>query len=183
MNCKIISTSNNWRQIADAARTTVNKPEGQGEPSSAWKRKILIAEHSPIRKLIISWKWTDLPSWVSVHFVRHKFGIEHYVRTQRADRTGISRDNLSQSELIEHECMANAQAIINISRKRLCNKASKETQFAWRLFLCDLSDYELELRDACVKECIYRGYCPELDSCGFDKTDIFLVDLVRYRGL
>lgn len=52
---------------------------------------MLLAEHSPIRKLIISWKWYDLLSWVSVHLVRHKFGVDHWVRTQRTDRTGIDR--------------------------------------------------------------------------------------------
>lgn len=181
MNCKIISTSNNWRAIADAARTTVGKEAGQGEPSSQWKRKILLAEHSPIRKLNISWKWTDLPSWVSVHFVRHKIGIEHFVRSQREDRTGVKRR--SQGELIEHECMANAQAIMNISRKRLCNKASLETTRAWRMFLYALERKEPELFSVCVRECVYRGFCPELESCGFYKFDLFLIEKQIYRGL
>lgn len=181
MNCKILSTSNNWRAIADAARTTVGKEAGQGEPSSTWKRKILMAEHSPIRKLIISWKWTYIPSWVSVHFVRHKIGIEHFVRSQREDRTHVKRK--SQGELIEHECMANAQAIINISRKRLCHKASAKTRGAWKIYLEELDEVEPELFSVCVPECIYRGFCPELNSCGYDKTDLYLVSKQIYRGL
>ena len=108
-----------WREVADAARTTVNMDEGTGEPASSWKKKILLAEHSPIRQMIIKWKWTDLPYWVSVHFVRHKIGIEHFVSTQRSDRTGVNRENKEQSAAVSHECIANAQAVINISRKRL----------------------------------------------------------------
>lgn len=181
MNCKILSTSNNWRQIADAARTTVNKEAGQGEPSSQWKRKILLAEHSPIRKLIISWKWTDLRYDVHTCFVRHKYGIEHFVSTSREDRTGIKRDDRRQTDLITHECEANAQAIINISRKRLCNKATKETSEAWMRFLEELSQFEPELNDVCVPECIYRGFCPEVDSCGIDKTYDYQVALSEYR--
>ena len=117
MNVKILETKGTWRSIADSARTTIGLEEGTKEPTTMWKKRMLLAEHSPIRKLIISWKWYDLMYWVSVHFVRHKFGIEHFVRSQRTDRTGINRNDLLQSELVEHECEANAQEIINISRK------------------------------------------------------------------
>lgn len=172
-----------WREIADCARTTVHMNEGDKskEPSSRWKRNILLAEHSPIRKLKIGWKWYNLPSWVSVHFVRHKFGIEHWVRSQRSDRTGIDRNELKQSELIEHECEANAQAIINISRKRLCNQASLETREAWKKVLKGFKDHEPELYSVCVPECIYRGFCPELKSCGYYKTAEYRRRLINYR--
>lgn len=141
MQVKLLDIKGTWRSIADAARTTIGKDAGEGEPSSSWKRRMLLCEHSPIRKLIIGWKWTNLLSWVSVHFVRHKFGIEHWVRSQRTDRTGIERNELKQSELIEHEAEANAQAIINISRKRLCVQASEETRIAWVRFLDELDKY------------------------------------------
>ena len=85
-----------WRQVADAARTTIRMEEGVKEPSSRWKKRILLAEHSPIRKMVFSWKWLNLPYWVSVHFVRHKFGIEHFVSTQRTDRTGADRTGARQ---------------------------------------------------------------------------------------
>ena len=80
-----------WRDVADAARTTIRLGAGTKEPKPSWKRRILLAEHSPIRKLLVSWKWGNLPYWVSVHFVRHKYGIEHFVSTQRTDRTGEDR--------------------------------------------------------------------------------------------
>lgn len=181
MKAEILKIKGTWRDVADAARTTIGMEPGEGEPSSAWKRKMLIAEHSPIRKLVVSWKWTDLPSWVSVHFVRHKFGIEHFVRSQRTDRTGINRDELPQRALVTHECEANAQAIINISRKRLCGKASFETRKAWRFFLDKLRKYQPELWEACVPECVYRGFCPEMESCGFVDSDSYKENLEFYR--
>ena len=163
-----------WREVADAARTTVGKEAGEGEPSSAWKRKILLAEHSPIRLIKFSWEWRDLPSWVSVHFVRHKFGIEHFVSTQRTDRTGIDRNNLPQGSLVRHRCEANAQAIINISRKRLCNMASPETRTAWKLVLEEIDKICPELVSCCVPECAYRGFCPEMKGCMFYGSDNYI---------
>jgi hypothetical protein len=156
---------------------------GKGEPSSNWKRKMLLAEHSPIRKLIINWKWENLKSWISVHYVRHKFGIEHWVRSQRPDRTGerYNRDEAPQGTLIEHECEANAQAIINISRKRLCNQAMPETREAWKAFLETIKDKEPELYSCCVPECIYRnGFCSEYKTCKWNHTKEFENQLKKY---
>jgi hypothetical protein len=74
---------------------------------------------------------------------------------------------LPQSQLVTHECIANAQAIINISRKRLCAQASRETNKAWKLVLDAVKKELPELYNVCVPECIYRGFCPELNSCGW----------------
>src|SRR5210317_1133988 len=111
MYCKLISTKGTWREVADAARTTINREAGEKEPSSKWKRKMLLAEHSPIRQLLFNFKWYDLKYWVSVHFVRHKVGIEHWVRSQRTDRTGQDRDELPQGALVEHEVLVSAQSV------------------------------------------------------------------------
>jgi len=180
MKVKLLSTSNNWQEIKDSTMNTIGKETGY-YPTALWKKRMLMCEHSPIRKLRIAWKWQDLKSWVSVHFVRHKFGIEHFVSTQRTDRTGVNRDNLRQSELVSHECEANAQAIINISRKRLCNCASKETREAWQLFLKSIKESEPELYSCCVPDCIYRGYCYEYNSCNFYKTSQYKLRLKEYR--
>ena len=181
MKAKLISTSDNWQEIKNAVMTTVSKETGK-YPDSTWKRRLLISEHSPIRKLTLSWKWVDIPYWVSVHLVRHKIGIEHFVSTQRSDRTGISRDELPQGSFVNHECCANAQAIITISRKRLCNSASKETRAAWKLFLDSFKEKEPELYSVCVPECVYRGWCTEFFTCGYDKTEAFKEELDKYRN-
>ncbi len=113
--------------------------------------------------------------------VRHKIGIEHWVSTQRSDRTGISRDELPQGALVNHACEADAQALINISRKRLCSCASKETREAWQLVREEIEKTEPELASCMVKECVYRGFCPEMFSCGYSKTEAFEQELAEYR--
>lgn len=177
-----VKTKGTWREVADSCNTTINKDEGLKEPSSKWKRRMLLCEHSPVRQIIVKWKWRNLLSWVSVHFVRHKFGIEHWVRTQRTDRTGIDRNKLPQGALVEHEAEANAQALINMSRKRLCNKASLETRQAMRALLEKVKIKQPELVSCCVPDCIYRGHCYEFNSCGHHKTDEYKRQLKLYRG-
>jgi len=170
-----------WRNVADAANTTVHKESGDKEPSSLWKRRILLCEHSPIRQIFLRIKWFDLGYWVSVHLVRHKYGIEHFVRSQRTDRTDTDRDQLTQNNPVEHEIMANTQACIYISRKRLCNKAAPETREAWKAALETIRNDQPELYEVCVPDCIYRGWCFELRSCGFHKTVEFQQRLQAYR--
>ena len=171
-----------WCQVKRSARTTISK-DGSGEyPSDAWKKRILLAEHSPIRRIRFSWKWKDLKSWISVHFVRHRHGIEHWVTTQRTDRTGINRDEIPQSALVSHECEANAQALIFISRRRLCHQASPETRAAWQEVKSAVAERDPVLASVMVPECIYRGFCPEFKSCGYCDTDLYRQALKEYRG-
>ncbi len=178
---KFLKVMGSWRDVADAARTTIRRDEGTGEPSSKWKKTILLAEHSPIRKLVFNWKWLDLPYWVSVHIVRHKFGIEHFVSTQRSDRTGESREGKRQDAPVMHECAANAQAVMTISRKRLCMQASPETRAAWKLVVDAIAEKEPEVAECCVPECVYRGFCPEFRSCGYCQTSAYQEAVKRYR--
>ena len=180
---KFLKRLGTWRDVADAARTTIRKEEGEGEPSSRWKKRILLAEHSPVRKLTFNWKWEDLPYWVSVHCVRHKFGIEHFGSTQRSDRTGEDRTAKTQDAPVVHECFANAQAVMFISRRRLCGQASPETRAAWRLVVDEIAKTEPELASACVPECVYRGFCPEFKCCGFINSPAYREALAKYRAV
>ena len=178
---KFLKTTGTWREVADAARTTIRLEGGVKEPSPKWKKRILLAEHSPIRKLMFNWKWSDLPYWVSVHFVRHKYGIEHFVSTQRSDRTGEARDDKRQDAPVMHECFANAQSVMFISRRRLCAQASPETRAAWRLVVDAIAATEPEVAECCVPECVYRGFCPEFKSCGYCGSEAWKKAVERYR--
>lgn len=169
-----------WQQVKDATMNTIGLTTGS-YPTSEFKRKLLIAEHSPIRLIKICWRWVGIKYWVSVHFVRHKIGVEHFVTTQRTDRTGENRDSKRQDSLVNHVCEANAQALINMSRKRLCSMASPETRQAWEKVKHEISLIEPELASCMVKECIYRGFCPELKSCGYHKQPPFKKELEAYR--
>ena len=40
---KFMKVKGTWREVADAARTTIRQDEGTKEPSSKWKKRILLA--------------------------------------------------------------------------------------------------------------------------------------------
>ncbi len=171
-----------WEDVKGAARSTIGKNGNGTPPTDSWKKWMLLAEHSPIRRLVIRWKWSRLSYWVSVHFVRHKYGIEHLVSTQRDDRTGVDRDGKPQDAPVTHECDANAQALINISRKRLCGKASEKTRQAWVEVKDEIKKIDPILASCMVCECVYRGFCPERYSCGYADTPEYAEKLKDYRS-
>jgi len=182
MRAELKSSTVDWRSVGDSANITMNdlKPR-TSEPSTAWAYRMLLAEHSPIRKLTFDIIMHDLKSWISVHFVTHKIGIEHFVQSQRTDRTGVDRDSLPQNTLVNHEIVLNAQALITISRKRLCNCASPETRAAWKEVLRAVCMESPLIYAACVPDCVYRGWCYEMKSCGFHLTKEYLQALDDYR--
>lgn len=181
----------NWSEVLDAARFTVNKCDLEKEPSEEFKTRILTAEHSPIRSLIFMVTLYNVPTWVSQHIARHdKFAghtmregeaDEHFVATQRSDRTGVDRSGLSQEELVDHRILLNAHDLITISKKRLCNCASPETRFVWQKVKEEVAKIEPELASRMVRECVYRGFCPEMNCCGFNKTQDYNDELFYYR--
>ena len=104
MKIKFLKVKGTWREVADAARTTIRLDEGTKEPSPKWKKRILLAEHSPIRKLCFNWKWIDLPYWVSVHFVRHAARVSALACPQRRRR----EMNITDWALAKHSCITGA---------------------------------------------------------------------------
>ena len=175
-----------WNRVLNAARRTVGKKPIKKEPSQSFKKKILLAEHSPIRLLEYDFTWEDIRQWVTAHLVRHHEGCEKFVHSQRTDRNeklkGLNRDELPQGLLNDMDMTCNAQSFINISRKRLCNCASKETREAWTAVIEYLKEIDPELAAVCVPECIYRGFCPEFDRCcGYCNTEAFKKRLEEYR--
>lgn len=75
----------------------------------------------------------------------------------------------------------NAQAFINISRKRLCKCASKETREAWIQVIEYLKTIDPILAEKCVPECVYRGFCPETDRCcGYVNTGTYMLQRKEY---
>ncbi len=164
---KITDFNVDWKKIKSACMTTISKEGGDKEPSSEWKRKLLLAEHSPLRRGIVSWKWENIPTYVSTHFARHHEGCEKFVATQRTDRTGIDRSERSQIDPVMMEMDANIQALINISLKRLCSAADPTTRKYWRAVLEAIRDYDEDIFWACVPQCVKCGGCPEYSNCGF----------------
>ena len=174
-----------WNRALNAARRTIGKEPLSKEPSDSWKAKIILAEHSPIRLVEYDWTWEQIRQWVTAHLVRHHEGCEKFVHSQRADRRElpIERDKMPQGAVNDMDMTANAQALINISRKRLCNCASPETRKAWQQVKEEIRKIDPVLADKMVPECLYRGFCPEwMNSCGYSKTKKYQEDLEKYRN-
>lgn len=160
-----------WALALENARGTMGKESTGKEPSSEWKSKMCLCRHSPLESVVFKIRFEGIPSWVSVHLVRHKIGVTHYVSSQRDDRNlerKTPRAELPQGTLVNHTMVINAQEIIQISKKRLCNCASPETREAWGLVRLEMSKIgEVELAGAMNPECFWCGYqCPELKGCG-----------------
>ena len=198
----------NWIRVVNAARRTWGKKPIDHEPKDSWKREILLAEHSPIRLLEYDFTIEDIRQWVTVHLVRHHVGCEKFVHTQRQDindqvevitrrlmeilqQEGLlnegwrERDYMFQGEPNEMDMTCNAQAFINISRKRLCvGCASIETRMAWQVVIDALKEVDPILAEKCVPECLYRGFCPDgKRCCGYVNSDAYKKRLVEYRNV
>ena len=79
----------------------------------------------------------------------------------------MPRWNLPQGAPVTFTGEANAQNLIDTWRKRLCYQASPETRKYAEDFKAALRETEPELSDVLVPNCVYRGGCPELSTCGF----------------
>lgn len=159
-----------WEVPASLARRTMWK-EGLGhEPTSNWKRRIILAAHSPIYSMFYQVDWDGIPRWIADEFVRHHVGATPYMSSQRPDRSPDAkpRSERTQEDPVNLTMVLNAQSFLDISRKRLCRQAAKEARETWARTLEVLKDIgEIELYDLCVPECVHQGgFCPELKCCG-----------------
>ena len=181
MEVKVIQETP-WKRALNAARRTRGKEPIDKDPSDSWKAKVLLAEHSPIKlvEYLISFK--NLRQWVGVHILRHDFTLP-FIHSQREDITKleIPRDELPQGEPNDQDFVVNAQTLKNISRKRLCNCASKETREAWKAVKDKIREFDPVMADKMVRNCVYCGFCPELNCCGFIDTEKYKEELEAYR--
>lgn len=162
---EILEVNGSWKRVLELCRSTVGK-EGTGkEPSDSFKRRILIAEHSPIRHIKILWRWDKLESWIATHWSRHMW--ECFIESQRSDRTGVDRRKLPQDQLVKFTGEANVQHLIDTMRKRLCYQAASETRETAEELKTAIHEIEPEISDVLVPNCVYRGGCPELNCCGY----------------
>lgn len=177
MRTNIQKVDNNWIDIKNECRNTVGKEATNNGVSDSFKSKLLISQHSPIRLLSIKWRWEGIKSWISVHFARHWLGWDKWISTQRNDRTGINRDKSPQDTPVNMDIKANAEALINVARYRLCYQAHIETRGYMYDLKHQISRYESELANVLVPNCIYRGGCPEFTPCGlWDRFINFCID-------
>lgn len=168
MKTQITKIQIDWTEIKNQCRRTTNKNDTDIPATKEFIKKVLISEHSPIRLGRVKWSWNGIKSWVSVHFARHWLGWDKWVSTQRTDRTGIDRNFARQDTLVNMDIEANPQALINVSRYRLCWQSANETREKMEDLKISIKNQgEEELSNVLVPNCIYRSGCSEFNCCGY----------------
>lgn len=176
-----VTMATSWHRAKEMALQTIGKSL-KNEPDAEWERKMLLCEHAPIRMVEYDIKVEGVPYWVVMHLVRHHIGFEKFVTTQRDDRAhnDIPREEKPQGALVDVTFVANAQALINISKVRLCSCASKETRELWSLIKDKVFSIDPIMASFMQPSCVYRGFCPEIKSCGFCNTKAFTMNRDLY---
>lgn len=157
-------TENDLLWVKQCTLNTVGKSTTKA-PTEEWLKRLVEAEHSPMRELWFGIKM-EIPYWVSVHFVRHHIGVNHYIQTQRSDRTGVNRSEKPQGEIVSHIMSVNAQELVFMAHKRLCKQASAETQAVMREIVKKVVEVAPYMKSVLVPLCAYRnGKCTEMFPC------------------
>ena len=161
---------------ANNALKAMAKALGVGVEKQLLKKALTKGTIYPIVKSVAKWfgiKMT-IPSYVSVHFVRHHIGVNHYVQSQRNDRqTNYDRTKAPQDTMVSHIMSVNAQELVFMSHKRLCRQASKETREVMEEIVRQVSELNPEFAEVLVPLCGYRnGVCTEFNCCGYNRKYI-----------
>ena len=155
-----------WMEAKRRALVTMGL-KMKNAPDEEWKHSILEARHSPIRRLFFSFDLEGIPYWVSVHLVRH-IHAQPYVRSQRNDRQSeYDRNEAPQDAPVDMIWDMNAEELLTIANKRLCNQASEETR-AVVAEMCRLVEEKFpEFNGLLVPMCQYHGgVCHDMKPCG-----------------
>lgn len=167
MNVEIIKypTEEDWKFCKEVTLNTMGK-KMVNSPTDEWKRMILKSEHSPIRTLWFAYK-LEVAYYISVHYCRHKYGVEHFVQSQRDDRNDnpIPRAEKPQGEMVSHILYVNAQELMFMARRRLCNQASKETREVMEEIVRQTLEVCPQMEGLLVPNCKYLHHCPEPFPC------------------
>lgn len=155
-----------WMAVKERALVTVGKTPIT-PPDTEWKHRILAARHSPIRRLRFSFRLENVPSWVSVHLIRHVHA-QPYVKSQRNDRqSDYDRAKAPQDAPVNMIWDMNAEELMIIANKRLCGQASPETRDVVVEMCWQVESKYPEFIGLLVPMCEYcGGICHEMKPCG-----------------
>jgi len=179
-----------WSKVLRDARTTVGKFETGAVPSDRFKKSILMSRHSPIRGLIFEVSFPEIPYHITQQFSRHHIALEsspnmhfcedinptdmeHFIQTSRSSRTGVDRSERRQNDPVQYRFRANAQGLIDASKKRLCLEADADAVKNWGKVKQGIGMICPELAERMQPECVCSGFCPEdegLVKCRFVQT-------------
>lgn len=158
-----------------AMRTTTGKSMYDANfPRLETWHKMLLSTHSSHRAVLYRVYIEDIPYFAHVYLIRHHLGIQPHVYSQRDDggaELHSKRDSYPQGALISMCADINADALLQIARKRLCYKSHRVIQEVLRKIKISLiangDKYDQVLGNLMMRPCEwYPGYCSEPSSCG-----------------
>lgn len=159
-------TEADWAWVKTCTLNTVGKKSLKA-PTEEWKKRLLEAEHSPIRELWFGFRiWA--PYYSIMQFCRHHEGVNHYVQSQRNDRQdNYDRTKAPQGEMISYVMSVNAAELIFIAHRRLCFEADQVTREVMQKICEQAISVCPALKGLLVPLCIYRNNkCTEMFPCG-----------------
>ena len=136
-------------------------------PSEKLVHDCLNARHSPIRVFNFAFLIEDIPSNTSVHLCRHVHAVP-FVSSLRNDRQNrMDGDKAPRDTPVDMILYCNAEELMTIANKRLCNLASEKTRLVVKMMCIEAMDKMPELEGLLVPMCVYHGgVCHEMNSCG-----------------
>ncbi len=168
MNISLLEfpTEHDWDEVYRRCLITVGKRPIK-HPSDEWKRKLLIARHSPIRRLRFSFLLEGIPSYCSVHLCRHVHA-QPYVKSQRNDRQSeYDRNKAPQDAKVDMIYDLGGEEMLILANKRLCNLADKTTREVVQMMCWLVEEKCPEFKGLLVPMCEYHGgVCHEMYPCG-----------------
>lgn len=165
VTCTTYPTEQDWIGCKERALVTVGL-KVKNPPTDEWKKAILKARHSPIRWLRFSFYLEDIPSWCATHLARHVHA-QPYIKSQRPDRQSeYDRDKAPQDAPVNMIYDVNAEELMIIANKRLCNQASDKTREIVRMMCLEVLKTNPEFAEFLVPMCQYVGECKEMYPCG-----------------
>ena len=132
-------------------------------PSTMTLAKAYQCQHSPARTQLFKVRLEGIPTFVSVHLVRHSAtGQCHFVESNREDRGGEAADRLTP---VNHLMLLNAQHLMDMAGDRLCYNAHLQTVGIFSRIRNAVRTVDPALAENMVPKCVRMGFCPELRAC------------------
>jgi len=136
-------------------------------PSEDLLHACLKARHTPIRVLNFAFLIEDIPSNISTHLARHCHAVPA-IGTLRNDRQDkMNGDEAPRNTPVPMIYYLNAEELMTVANKRLCNKSSYLTRQVVQMMCMEALDKMPELEGLLVPMCQYHGgVCHEIQPCG-----------------
>lgn len=165
VTCIEYPTDQDWIACKERALVTVGL-KVKNPPTDEWKKAILKARHSPIRRLRFSFYIEGIPSCYATHLARHVHA-QPYIKSQRNDRQDeYDREKAPQDAPVNMIYDVNGEELMAIANKRLCKQASAKTREVVRMMCDEVAKTNPEFTEFLVPMCQYVGECKEMYPCG-----------------